>query len=96
MTAPGEPLTIGAYLAIRLRSTDGVSPLTRAAVQVAQQPLADLLADLRTVTDEPVSVDAHRRLHLLISELYRLVDAVDIGIVDTMRALVTRAYPTLD
>lgn len=49
----------------------GVVELEAAATRVVQQPLDMLLADLRAVLSAwPISVEAQRRLHLLISHMY--------------------------
>jgi len=69
----------------RLRS------LEEACDQLAAQPLADTLADLRTAIRQPVTGEGSRRLHVLVSTLYHRAGA-PLDLTKELRAEIESAH----
>jgi hypothetical protein len=64
--------------------------LEAACAQIAVRPLADTLADLRQVIAEPVSGEACRRLHVLVSTFYHRAGA-PLALTEDLRAEIETA-----
>lgn len=91
MTAPG--LSIREFLDAPLSRLGAVRELTDAAALVAERPLDEVDDDFRAeIASRPVDVDGQRRLHLLISQLYHLMDGFDSDRVAELRAVVVAAF----
>lgn len=83
-------MDITAYLNHQLRPYGRVPELTALADHVAQQPVADVLTDLRRVlATRALTGEDVRRLHVLLSQLHHAQPAIGPGVMDRLRRAVT-------
>lgn len=88
MTETGAP-TVRGLLDAKLRDPR-VRSLETEVTRVADRPLRDTVADLRTTLSEPITSEDCRRLHVLISTLYHRAGA-DLTLTEELRAAIETA-----
>jgi len=89
--ATDRSLTIRGFLDARLGSYDRQRELDALCARFTDRALHDTVADLREVlAGPPIDMEAHRRLHVLISYLYHACGA-EVALTDALRAEVAHS-----